>query len=379
MLSPQARRLLDLLVQALPNVVPGDPRTYLGYKRVHDRLGLEMIGHKFGESLKRQGLEELALWTSRNGHPAITGLVIDTESLQPGEGYFRVHGITLDFSWWESEIRRARGFDWERVLVYTKDWEAAPPAATQGHPDVAAYTEALREVIATAPLKHVAMLRAHRDAADQTISASGLARAAGYESFHAANLQYGILAGRVCDLLGFVPPIGNSGQPSPTHVLASPYREGPRAEWVWIMRPRVAAALDVVFGEMPNDAAHPIHSDEPLSTEEYVEGSVLQVLVNQYERNHEARKACLEYWGPTCGVCEMDFQEVYGLDANRGIHVHHLVPLSQIRSEYQVNPVEDLRPVCPNCHAALHSQHPPLSLDALRRIYRARRKPPSGA
>jgi predicted HNH restriction endonuclease len=34
--------------------------------------------------------------------------------------------------------------------------------------------------------------------------------------------------------------------------------------------------------------------------------------------------------------------------------VHHLVPLSEIGEEYIVDPIKDLRPVCPNCHAALH-------------------------
>jgi 5-methylcytosine-specific restriction protein A len=28
--------------------------------------------------------------------------------------------------------------------------------------------------------------------------------------------------------------------------------------------------------------------------------------------------------------------------------------LSGIGVEYEVNPIEDLRPVCPNCHAAIH-------------------------
>ena len=36
------------------------------------------------------------------------------------------------------------------------------------------------------------------------------------------------------------------------------------------------------------------------------------------------------------------------------IHVHHLRPLSEIRGEYMVDPVADLCPVCPNCHAVIH-------------------------
>lgn len=41
------------------------------------------------------------------------------------------------------------------------------------------------------------------------------------------------------------------------------------------------------------------------------------------------------------------------------MHVHHLVPLSDIEKPYRVNPVDDLRPVCPNCHAMVHQRRPP--------------------
>jgi len=34
--------------------------------------------------------------------------------------------------------------------------------------------------------------------------------------------------------------------------------------------------------------------------------------------------------------------------------VHHLVPISKIGKKYRVDPIKDLRPVCPNCHAVIH-------------------------
>jgi predicted HNH restriction endonuclease len=334
-----------------------------------------MIGKTFGESLKKQGLEELALWTVRNGHPAITGLIVDAATLQPGEGFYRAFGKDEDFSWWEAEIRKAKAYDWGGVTAESTDRQSSAPPASPVYPDVVSYVVALRQVIANAPESHIAMLRAHRSAVDQIISATELARAAGYDSFHAANLQYGIFANKICELLRFVPPVGYSGEPSPTHVLASPYRRGPRAEWVWKMRQPVVAALDLLFDEKGSDSAgKPIYSNEVVPRDDYIEGAALKVMVNRYERSREARQACLDYWGATCAICEMNFNEVYGLEEDRGIHVHHLIPLSHIQSEYKIDPVTDLRPVCPNCHAALHSEDPPLSLDALRRRYRSRRK-----
>jgi len=51
----------------------------------------------------------------------------------------------------------------------------------------------------------------------------------------------------------------------------------------------------------------------------------------------------------------MRFQEVYGPIGAEFIHVHHLNPLSEAKGVRNVKGAEDLRPVCPNCHAMLHS------------------------
>ncbi len=40
-------------------------------------------------------------------------------------------------------------------------------------------------------------------------------------------------------------------------------------------------------------------------------------------------------------------------------------PISEIAEEYEVDPVKDLRPVCPNCHAMIHRRSPPLSIEEL--------------
>jgi predicted HNH restriction endonuclease len=53
-------------------------------------------------------------------------------------------------------------------------------------------------------------------------------------------------------------------------------------------------------------------------------------------------------------VCGFNFGESYGPVAEGLIHVHHLKPISEIGAQYQVDPVADLWPVCPNCHAVIH-------------------------
>ncbi len=44
----------------------------------------------------------------------------------------------------------------------------------------------------------------------------------------------------------------------------------------------------------------------------YTEGAVQQVLVDRYERNPEARRACIARWGTRCTVCTFSFGETFG-------------------------------------------------------------------
>lgn len=96
------------------------------------------------------------------------------------------------------------------------------------------------------------------------------------------------------------------------------------------------------------------------------EGSKIQITVNAYERNPIARQMCINHFGTKCFVCGFDFAEKYGEIAKGIIHVHHLTRLADISEAYEVDPIEDLRPVCPNCHAVIHKRDPPYSIDELR-------------
>jgi len=102
--------------------------------------------------------------------------------------------------------------------------------------------------------------------------------------------------------------------------------------------------------------------------EEHLEGRLKEIMVNKYERDPEARKKCIELYGVSCKVCGLNFEETYGAIGEGFIHVHHLVPLASVGKEYVVNPADDLKPVCPNCHAMLHKRRPPFSIDELKEI-----------
>jgi ribosomal protein S18 len=108
--------------------------------------------------------------------------------------------------------------------------------------------------------------------------------------------------------------------------------------------------------------------DELTEPQLFPEGGVRTITVNSYERNDRARNACIKHFGAACIVCGFNFERLYGELGKGYIHVHHLVDIALIGKKYKVDPKRDLRPVCPNCHAMLHTRSPALSIDALKAI-----------
>ncbi len=208
----------------------------------------------------------------------------------------------------------------------------------------------------------VQMLRVHYHAPARTVTAKQLASAVGYRSYSNANSQYGRLARLVGERLDYHPEPERLG----TLVLFDK-RQG---EWHWLMRPEVAQALESLGWV---EGANLLLPEEIAATTSIVEGAVCRVSVNAYERSPEARRRCIEHHGTSCCICGFSFGVVYGAVAEGYIHVHHLRPLSNIRAEYVVDPVEDLRPVCPNCHAVLHRRIPAYSIEEVRTFLRVGR------
>ena len=117
--------------------------------------------------------------------------------------------------------------------------------------------------------------------------------------------------------------------------------------------------------------------EEPVFPEQraaptFVEGNVKQITINRYERNPVARRICLKYYGTHCQICNFDYYKTYGEVGKDFIHVHHIVPISNINKEYKLNPIEDLIPVCPNCHSMIHRKKEILSVKELKQIFRNR-------
>ena len=108
------------------------------------------------------------------------------------------------------------------------------------------------------------------------------------------------------------------------------------------------------------------------------EGQKKNIQSVRYERNRYNRAICLGHYGYRCQICGFDFESVYG-EAGKGcIEVHHIIPVSNMGGERRLNPLTDLIPVCPNCHAMLHRKNPPYTPDEVREMLRNNKERANG-
>jgi len=102
--------------------------------------------------------------------------------------------------------------------------------------------------------------------------------------------------------------------------------------------------------------------------ETFREGKSKDIIQTRYERNPEARKRCLTHYGYSCKVCSFNFESHFGEVGKGFIHVHHINQISEIGREYEIDPIKDLIPVCPNCHSMIHSKRPAFTIDEINEI-----------
>jgi 5-methylcytosine-specific restriction enzyme A len=189
-------------------------------------------------------------------------------------------------------------------------------------------------------------------------SSRQLALLLGHSSLGVINLNFGRLGNRIQKIVRSHPDDFSAGEYEWWVVLAlgAPSEVG----FLWFLRDEVVEALNAL--NFATDQAFSL-AEEVEESEILIEGSTRTVVVNSYERNPIARRRCIEAHGTSCCVCGFNFEERYGPMAAGFIHVHHLTPIAQIGVEYEIDPVADLRPVCPNCHAVIHLRNPPHSIE----------------
>lgn len=117
---------------------------------------------------------------------------------------------------------------------------------------------------------------------------------------------------------------------------------------------KLDAALEAYISSIFKTANDNYFPETIESTLDIFEGIKKQVSVNKYERSSIARAKCIEAHGISCRICKFNFEEKYGELGKEFIHVHHVTPIHSIGQSYKIDYINDLVPVCPNCHAMLH-------------------------
>lgn len=397
-------RLLAYLVEKLPAVVANDPRTFVSYKQVHDELGLALLG-TYGTSLERQGLGTLAAWTSERGHPAITGLVIDHNKRMPGPGYFRLYRKREeDFSWWVSEIAKSKAYDWRPYVGLS----AGPSVHNIGEvlPQLGGVA---RELERAAVWRLVAHHERPEEAATLMIAANVLAvgwgRTGDLAKLRPAN------ASEIAKVIAKAYPEAENahlGGPS----LWNLYNEMKPGDLVILTANSRKLHVFEVFGDYmfddsgvvlgyphqrgaaltslnPDDLWQAVGADvargqnirwtlarctpaEGGGRTTYREGERYEIRSTAIERNPAARRKCLEHHGYSCAVCGFDFELEFGEIGKGYIHVHHRHDLALSPNGYSVDPIKDLVPLCPNCHAMAHRVSPAMDIEELVRRRKSR-------
>ena len=321
-------RLLNLLIATLPQVKPGDPRTFISYKQVHDRLSLQQHGPTYGESLKVQGLNSLAAWTASTGKPGITGLIIDKEKLTPGPGYYKLFKRPLDdYAWWLAEIQRSVEFPWAANIPKDIADEGTDDSWSQEElrAAVVAYLEMQNKERAGTPY----IKKRYYD----ELSANFGRTSKAFE-YRMQNISYVLtIMGR--DWLTGLKPAKNVG-------------------------PNVAPQIEALIAEIEGKPSAPVVAFEiavrnELRNKELPKppGNLIPksstTTVTQYQRDPSVKAWVLKKAAGVCECCQRP-APFSGADGEAFLEVHHIRKLAERGSDTVANAVA----ICPNCHRELH-------------------------
>ena len=120
-------------------------------------------------------------------------------------------------------------------------------------------------------------------------------------------------------------------------------------------------------------SVNPVENQTPKQPKEReeTEGEREHVEFERAHRNPILRQQCIALWGYQCQCCGLDMAKAYGEELGKNfIEVHHLKPISTYDESRPDDYVENLVPLCPNCHAMIHhGPDGPLTLSQLRQAY----------
>lgn len=103
----------------------------------------------------------------------------------------------------------------------------------------------------------------------------------------------------------------------------------------------------------------------PYTVEGEAEGTEYEKTITTHERNPINRQLCVQFKGFNCAVCGMSFEEKYGKIGKGFIEVHHTNPVANMGDNHVVDIINELVPLCSNCHSMIHRRKPPYTVKEL--------------
>jgi hypothetical protein len=178
------------------------------------------------------------------------------------------------------------------------------------------------------------MLKDNYQSPDHTTTATRLARAAGFPSFHAANLRYGLLARKLCDYFQIYPQFHSS-------ILV--IFEKPGREWQAVLRPQVVQALEELeWFASPHPPNVLGELEQHKATYETLDRATRQAIIDSRMGQGSFRSALVEYWNG-CAVT--------GCQAIELLHSSHIKPWKTSTNTERLDPYNGLL-LLPNLQTA---------------------------
>ena len=199
------------------------------------------------------------------------------------------------------------------------------------------------------------------------IKASELASLLGKSHHLIINKVIGQVGRKIADAANFEPEKRRGGSTRWWSIVATGEKHG--KDFFWTIRPKLEEALQLEASFNSETAPKSVQGGDSV----LYEGSEVYRKSRRYERNPLARQQCIDHYGAICAACGLDFELRYGSVAKGLIQVHHLKPLAALGGQrIVVDPIQDLRPVCANCHLVIHRREPPYTIEDVQDFLSAR-------
>lgn len=109
-----------------------------------------------------------------------------------------------------------------------------------------------------------------------------------------------------------------------------------------------------------------IKTSEPVKKQEQIEEFLEKDKDEANDSLEKLKKECLEYYGAICEICGFDYGYTYGEAFESKIDIHHVQGGREEELSPNTDPVQDLIPICHNCHLIIHSKTPSYTVDEMR-------------